>query len=73
MKKRNIKCSECEHSEYLKYFSSYTCKHQNCKDVPIFKGKTHPRCCPLVNPNGYYRSRVKGLGMLPNTQIYFHV
>jgi len=68
-----MKCSECEHAQYLKVSRAYTCRHPKCKDAPIFKGKTHPRCCPFTNPKGFYHSRVKGLGKLPATQIYFHV
>lgn len=70
---KEIKCSKCEYSKWSDYFQAFTCEHPKCKDVPIFKGKTHPRCCPLVNPKGHYRSPIKGLGTLPTTQIYFHV
>ena len=54
MGKRDIKCSECEYGEYLSSFLSYTCKHSDCKDVPIFSGKTHPHCCPLVGGKKYF-------------------
>ncbi|WP_155957597.1 hypothetical protein [Eubacterium sp. 14-2] len=54
MKKRNIKCSECEYREYLNVFDSYTCRNPECKDVPIFKGKTHPHCCPIVGGKKYF-------------------
>lgn len=49
-----MKCNECEYGEYLKASDAYTCNHPKCQDVPIFTGKTHPRCCPLTNPNGTY-------------------
>lgn len=55
-----VKCSECEYSKWSKYFKAYTCEHLGCKDVPIFKGKTHPRCCPIVNPKGHYSRPIKG-------------
>lgn len=51
--KRNIKCSECEYGEYLSPFNAYTCKNQDCKDVIIFKGKTHPHNCPLIGGKKY--------------------
>ena len=73
MDKKKIKCSECDHSKWSEYFRAFTCEHPGCKDVPIFKGSTHPRCCPLVNPKGHYHRPTKGLGTLPRTQVYFHV
>lgn len=50
--------------------------HSNAKgDKPIERGL---RILPMgvwraCNPKGFYHSRVKGLGKLPATQIYFHV
>ncbi len=54
MGKRDIKCAECEYGEYLSVFNSYTCRNAKCRDVPIFKGKTHPHCCPLVGGKKYF-------------------
>jgi len=51
--KRNIKCSNCEYSKYLEYFQAWTCTHPECKEVPIFKGVTHPHCCPLTGGKKY--------------------
>ena len=53
MKKRDIKCSECDYHEWLNVLQAWTCKHPDCKDVPIFKGSTHPHCCPLVGGKKY--------------------
>jgi hypothetical protein len=49
-----MKCSECEYGEYLDFFNAYTCKNKECKDVPIFKGKTKPHCCPLTGGKKYH-------------------
>ena len=53
MGKRNIKCSTCEHGKWSGYFRAWTCTHPDCKEVPIFKGSTHPHCCPLVGGKKY--------------------
>lgn len=73
MSNKDIKCANCEHRKWSEYYRAWNCKHPNCKDVTIFKGSTHPRCCPLVNPKGYYSRPTKGLGTLSTTQTYFHV
>ena len=48
-----MKCSECEFSQYLQFFDGYTCKHPECKEVPVFQGKTKPHCCPLSGGRKY--------------------
>lgn len=53
MKKRDIKCSLCKYGEHLEYFKAWTCRHPECKEAPIFKGLTHPHCCPLVGGKNY--------------------
>ena len=49
-----MKCSECEFSQYMNFFNAYTCEHPDCKEVPIFKGKTKPHCCPLTGGKKYF-------------------
>lgn len=48
-----MKCSECSYSKYSNHFSGYTCNHENCKEVSIFKGKTKPHYCPLTGGKKY--------------------
>lgn len=49
-----MKCLDCDYAQYLKFFNAYTCKHPECNDVPIFKGKTKPHCCPLSGGKKYF-------------------
>lgn len=49
-----MKCSECNYSQYLSFLDAYTCKHPECGDAPIFKGKTKPHCCPLTGGKKYF-------------------
>lgn len=57
MGKREIECSECEYGKFLEVLKAYTCKNIDCKEAPIFKGKTHPHCCPLVGGKKYISHR----------------
>lgn len=51
--RRNIQCCKCEYGEYFSPFNAYTCKNQKCKDIVIFKSKTHPHSCPLIGGKKY--------------------
>lgn len=48
-----LKCSECEFAKYLNVLNAYTCDNPKCKDVPVFRGKTKPHCCPLSGGKKY--------------------
>lgn len=52
--RKNIKCSGCKYGTFLNFLKAWTCKHPKCKEVPIFKGSTHPHCCPLVGGKKYF-------------------
>ena len=49
-----MKCGEYEYGQYLPHSCAFTCRHPECKDVPIFKGKTKPHCCPLTGGRKYF-------------------
>lgn len=40
----------------------WTCKYPKCKGIPIFKGTTHPHCCPLVGGKKYVIHKNLGSG-----------
>lgn len=62
------RCSSCDYAKWSSFFSAYTCKHEKGLGI-IFRGKTKPHKCPLVesgkyfvhgNSSGYYGIKVSG-------------
>lgn len=47
------KCSNCQYAEYLSCSQRYSCKHKDCKEIHVFKGKTKPHYCPLTGGKKY--------------------
>lgn len=76
MNNREIRCESCKYGTWCPALGGYTCKNPGVKDVTIFKGKTHPHCCPLVGGKKYglhgnINSGVRGLRSFSKAGGYY--
>jgi hypothetical protein len=69
------KCCECEHGKYFERSNGYVCKHEECKEIHIFKGKTKPHYCPLSGGKKYtiHKNLGRNSGALGRDVLSFKV